>query len=118
MNFFDSRGRTSPMSRRSSWVMVPAALGLVLAIGSWVGAEDPKAAPPATQPKDTSQKVGQAVDDVVKGIKRGTRATTEAVSESVQKIRASVHDMGLHARIYGRLHWDKDLHNSQVNVEV
>jgi osmotically-inducible protein OsmY len=98
--------------------MVPAALGLVLAIGSWAGADEPKDVAPAQQPKDTSKKVGEAVDDVVKGIKRGTRATTEAVSESVQRIRASVHDMGLHARVYGRLHWDKDLHKSQIEVEV
>src|SRR5262249_23470976 len=53
-----------------------------------------------------------------KGIKRGARATTETVSEQYQRIKASVHDMNLHARVYSRLHWDKNLQDSRIEVEV
>jgi osmotically-inducible protein OsmY len=103
---------------RRLWVIVPAALGLALAIGTWVGADEPKVVPLAQQSKDSAQGIGGAVDDVVKGVKRGARATTDTVSEQFQKIKTSVHDMGVHARVYSRLHWDKNLHNCRIEIEV
>jgi osmotically-inducible protein OsmY len=98
--------------------MGPAALGLTLAIGTWTGAGEPKPAPPAQQPKDTGQRIGGAVDSVVQSVKRGAQATSETVADQFHKIRTSVHDMGLHARVYSRLHWDKDLYNCPIEVEV
>jgi osmotically-inducible protein OsmY len=105
---------------RKLWATVPPALGLALAMGTWGGADEPKVIPAAQQqqPKDAGQKIGDAVDDVVQGVKRGARATTETVSEQVQKIRTSVHDMGVQARVYSRLHWDKNLHNCRIEIEV
>jgi osmotically-inducible protein OsmY len=103
---------------RKSCMMVPATLGLALAIGAWVGADEPKNVPPAQQPKGAGQTIGQAVENAVQGVKSGARATTEAVAEQIQQIRNSVHDQGVHARVYSRLHWDKSLQDCRIDVDV
>ncbi len=93
-----------------SWkhgVMVPAVLGLTLTVGTWGIAQQPK----------TSETLGEKVEDVVEGIKRSARTTSESLKEEYQKVRASVHDMGVQSRIYSRLHWDKDLNNSKLELE-
>jgi len=107
------------MSRRS-WAIVPAALGLTIAVGAWGAAQEPKdlpPTPPAQQPKGAGEVIGEAVDSVVKGIKRGARATTETLQEQYQKARASVHNMGVQARVYSRIHWDKELVDDKIDVE-
>jgi osmotically-inducible protein OsmY len=42
----------------------------------------------------------------------------DAVREGFHKTRESVHSMGVAARVYGRLHWDKSLHSSTLNIKV
>jgi len=85
---------------------------LTLAVGNWG-----TATLRAQQPKGAGETIGEKVEDVVKGIKRGARTTTETVQEQYQKARAAVHDMGVQARVYSRLHWDKDLNNSRFDVD-
>jgi len=104
----------------TSWAIVPAVLALALAVESRARADEPKdlpPTPPAQQPKATGEKVGQAVDDTVQSIKRGVRATRDSLKEEYQKARTSVHDMGVHSRVYSRLHWDKDLANAPIEVD-
>jgi len=104
----------------TSWAIVPAVLALALAVETRAGADEPKdlpPTPPAQQPKATGEKVGQAVDDTVQSIKRGVRATRDSLKEEYQKARTSVHDMGVHSRVYSRLHWDKDLANAPIEVD-
>jgi len=62
--------------------------------------------------------IGGTVDTVVEGIKRGARATTETIQEQYQKARTTVHNMGVQARVYSRMHWDKDLYDDKIDVEV
>jgi osmotically-inducible protein OsmY len=71
----------------------------------------------AQQSKGAGETISEKVGDVVEGIKRGARATSESVQAEYQKARASVHDMGVHARVYSRLHWDKELYNSKLELE-
>jgi len=104
-----------------TWALVPAALGLALAFGIGGTAQEPKdlpPTPPVQQPKGPAEVIGETVDDVVKSIKRGARATTETLQEQYQQARATVHSMNAQARVYGRLHWDKDLEGDRVDVEV
>jgi hypothetical protein len=100
--------------------IVPAALGLALAAGTWGAAQEPKdlpPTPPPQQPKGTGEALGETVDNVVQSIKRGARSTTDALQEQYQKVRSSVHDMGVQARVYSRLHWDKDLFDAKLDLE-
>lgn len=105
---------------RKSWLIAPATLGLTLAVGTWGAAQDPKdlpPTPPAEQPKRTGETVGNAVDDVVESIKRGARATSETLREQYQRAQVMVRDMGVQTRVYSRLHWDKNLEGSRIDLE-
>jgi osmotically-inducible protein OsmY len=104
----------------TSWAIVPAALALALTIEIRATADEPKdlpPTPPAQQPKAIGERVGQAVDDAVQGVKRGVRNTRDTLKEEYQKARTSVHDMGVHSRVYSRLHWDKDLADAPIEVD-
>jgi len=106
---------------RKTWVIVPAALGMTLSAGIWGTAQEPKdlpPTPPAQQPRGAGEVIGGTVDSVVQGIKRGARTTSETLQEQYQKARASVHNMGVQARVYGRMHWDKDLTGDEIDVVV
>jgi uncharacterized iron-regulated protein len=100
--------------------IVPAALSLALAVGNPGVAQEPKdlpPTPPPQQPKGAGESIGEAVDNVVQGIKRGARATTDSLQEQYQRARTSVHNMGVQARVYSRLHWDKDLFDAKIDLE-
>jgi hypothetical protein len=106
---------------RKSWAIIPAALGLSLAAGTWGTADEPKdlpPTPPAQQPKSTGEAIGEKVENVVESIKRGARTTTETLQEQYQRAKNSVHDMSVQARAYSRLHWDKDLNDAKIDLEV
>ena len=64
------------------------------------------------------EKLGEGLDDAGRVIKRGLQRSGEAVRESFARTKTSVQNMGLEARVYGRLHWDKDLHASSIELEV
>jgi len=88
--------------------------GLVLSAGllaAWTGG----AQEPQPQPKPT---VGDKVDSAVQSLKRGAKDATEAVRQQYEKARTSVHGMGVSARVYGRLHWDKALTDAKLDVDV
>jgi hypothetical protein len=106
---------------RKFWVTIPAAIGLALTVGTRGIAQEPKdlpPTPPLQQPKGTTDSIGNTVDGVVQGIKRGAIATSETLQEQYQRARNSVHDMSVQARVYSRLHWDKDLANEKIDVEL
>lgn len=64
------------------------------------------------------EKVGESLDDAGRVIKRGLQQTGETVRESFARTKTSVQNMGIESRIYGRLHWDKDLNSSLIELEV
>jgi hyperosmotically inducible protein len=105
---------------RKFWAIVPAALGLALAAGTRGIAQEPKdlpPTPPAQQPKGATETINETVDSVVQGIKRGAKATTDTLQEQYQRARNSVHNMGVQARVYSRLHWDKELADARIDIE-
>jgi len=90
-------------------------LGLTLAAWTPVGmAQD--AQPPTRE--GVGKKVGERVDEVVKSIKRGARSASETLREQYARTQASIHSMGVEGRIYGRLHWDKALNGSKIDLSV
>jgi len=89
------------------------ALGLMLSLPSF--AQEAKR-DPVTPP--VGERVGEKVDDAVDSIKRGVSNAGEAIREQYEKAKLSVHNMGVGARVYGRLHWDKSLTNANINVDL
>lgn len=87
-------------------------LGIALLVAPCV-AQEPKDAPKATEPKS-----GGTFDSAVKSIRRGAQAAEDALKEQYAKARTAVHNMEVSARVYGRLHWDKALNSSKVDIEV
>jgi hyperosmotically inducible periplasmic protein len=58
-------------------------------------------------PAQIGQRIDRALD----------RIGTE-VREGWEEARGSVNRMGLRARVYSRLHWDKDLQGSTIDIDV
>jgi len=69
----------------------------------------------AQEPRPT---VGDRVDNAVQNLKRGARNVGEGVRDQVDKARTSIHDMSVSSRVYGRLHWDKALNSTRLDVTV
>jgi hypothetical protein len=68
------------------------------------------------QPKGGT--VGDKLDSAVQSIKRGAQEAGAAVRDEYNKMRASVHNMSVSSRIYGRLHWDKVLTDRKIDIEM
>ena len=64
----------------------------------------------------TSPTLGQQFDNVVDNLKQGANEASQAVQSEYQKARDAIQSMGIEARVYSRLHWDKDLANASLNV--
>lgn len=64
------------------------------------------------------EKLDQAGRNLRDGLERGLKRTGEAVRESFENTRARVNDMSVEARVYGRLHWDKMLESSPIQLTV
>jgi hyperosmotically inducible periplasmic protein len=90
-------------------------IGLVFALGlftAWsVGTS-------SAQQDGPAEKAGEKIDQLGRKVRQGLDKAEGAVREGFHKTRDSVHSMGVAARIYGRLHWDKALTTSTLNVKV
>ena len=53
------------------------------------------------------EKIGKAIDRGVNELRQGWT-----------EVRQSVEKMGIEARVYGRLHWDKALHDASLTIEA
>jgi hyperosmotically inducible periplasmic protein len=94
------------MSKPTTRWIIPAVavLGLTWA---YVGrAQDP----------NTGQKVGEKVDEAVQDIKSGLRKAGNSAKEQFGKAKASVNNMTVESRVYGRIHWDKALNDATIEL--
>jgi hyperosmotically inducible protein len=62
--------------------------------------------------------ISQGLDNAGRAVKRGFQTAGQAVSGGFQKTRTSVHNMEVVSRVYSRLHWDKALTSSTMEIEV
>ena len=90
---------------QARWVALAAA---ALAI-SW-------ASPGRAQ--ETGKKVGEKLDEVGREIKQGFTKAGDAAKEQFARARSSVQAMGVESRVYGRIHWDKALHDALIELTV
>jgi hyperosmotically inducible periplasmic protein len=89
------------------------AAAIALAVGvAWCGGAG------RAQQEGVGQKAGEKLDEVGRKLKQGFEKAEGAVREGFQKTQESVHSMGVAARVYGRLHWDKALHTCTLHVKV
>lgn len=62
--------------------------------------------------------VGQGFNDAGRAVKRGFQGAGQAVQGGFLRTRTSVHNMEVVSRVYSRLHWDKTLTTSNMELEV
>lgn len=88
------------------------ALGLALALAGGAG----RAQPPGAG--GLGARLGQGLDDVGRGIRRGATEVTDTMRRGFESMRADVQRMTLPQRVYSRLHWDRALVASRIEVQV
>jgi hypothetical protein len=71
----------------------------------------------AWQEQGAGQRAGSKLDEAGRSIKQGLRDAGDAIRNQFAKARDSVHGMGVESRVYGRLHWDKALNTSTLEME-
>jgi osmotically-inducible protein OsmY len=64
------------------------------------------------------KQVGEKLGEVGQGIKADAKQVTSGVAKRFDAVRADVHKMPTHHRVYSRLHWDKSLQDSKVEVHM
>jgi hypothetical protein len=89
---------------------IATVLGMAIALGAGtrLAGQDPG---PGTR-------TGQKLDEAGQSIKKGLEQARDALKDQFARARSAVHSMGVETRVYGRLHWDKALNNSTLDIEV
>jgi hyperosmotically inducible protein len=89
------------------------ALGVALVAGTGVAQQ-----PPDRPNESLGQKVGETLDRAGQAVRQGVGDAADSIKGGFAKSRAAVHNMGLEARIYGRLHWDKALIDAPIELDA
>ena len=63
-------------------------------------------------------RAGQALDGVGRGIKQEAQVVGGALRRRFDAVRNEVNRMGIPSRVYSRLHWDKTLVDSRIEVHL
>src|SRR5262249_43828730 len=71
----------------------------------------------AQQP-GVAEQLGGKLDSVGRGIVRGAQDVSDSVRRRFEVVRTDVSRMGVHSRVYSRLHWDKSLHTARIEVHL
>src|SRR5215472_4735365 len=82
------------MHRNSTTIVLVASLALALSAASARG-------------QSVGQKIGEAIDQVSSG-----------VQQAWQQVKEAGNRMGVQARVYARLRWDKAIHSSTIDIDV
>lgn len=61
-------------------------------------------------------RAGQALDGVGRGLRQEAQNVGSALRRRFDSVRTEVNRMGVPSRVYSRLHWDKSLVNSKIEV--
>ena len=90
------------MSSRKRAALAVAVVGVLVAgFGSGARAQD--------APKTTGEKIKEGFSGAASAVGSAGRKVADSVKATFARTKDSVHNMGVEARVYGRLHWDKAL---------
>jgi BON domain len=68
--------------------------------------------------QESQSTAGDKINRAVESFEKGAKQAGEAIRGEYHKARASIHSFNVSARVYSRLHWDKDLAGADVEVQV
>jgi hypothetical protein len=96
--------------KRTRVVIAAGLVPLTLVLGSGLGWSH--------QDQGSGQKAGEKLDEMGRSIKKGIQDASDAVREQFARVRKAVHNMSIENRVYGRLHRDKALSSSALDLVV
>jgi hyperosmotically inducible periplasmic protein len=99
------------IGRRAALLFVST---LALAVGGAFGMIQQEPGPV----ERAGEKLDEAGRQIRKGFERGFGTARDAVREQFSRTRDRVNDMNVEARVYGRIHWDKLLTTSTIELTV
>ena len=70
----------------------------------------------AQEPKTITEKIKSKAGSAVESIKKGAASAEGAISNQFQKAKNAVTNMEIEARVYARIHWDKNLTGSKIEL--
>jgi len=74
------------------------------------------ASAPAQEPKTTTEKIKDSASSAASSVKRGVSSAGDAIKNKYNQARDHVTAMGIEARVYSRLHWDKGLVGAKIDL--
>lgn len=96
------------MTRKRRWI----AIGMVgAALATWAGTS-------WAQPRESDRPRGGTGERIGERLDNALRDASDALRDRFTQARTSVNNMGIEARVYGRLHWDKALQEAMIELEV
>jgi osmotically-inducible protein OsmY len=96
--------------KRFHKVIAAGLLPLAMALGTGLGW--------AQQDQGSGQRPGDKLDEAGRSIKKGLQDARDAIRDQFARAREAVHNMNIESRVYGRLHWDKALSTSTLDLDV
>ena len=94
--------------QRKHWGMAAVACGLLLM--TWTSG--------AQEPKGTGTQIKEKFKGAVQSVKKGVASAEEGVRAQYARARDAVHNMGVQGRVYARLHWDKALNGTKLELHA
>jgi osmotically-inducible protein OsmY len=82
-------------------------VGAVLLTAGWAS---------LAQEQTTTEKIKNKVGSAVQSIKKGAVRAEDAIKEQYARAKDAVMKMGVEARVYSRLHWDKALVGAKIDL--
>ncbi|HEV3121776.1 MAG TPA: BON domain-containing protein [Isosphaeraceae bacterium] len=70
------------------------------------------------EPKGAGEQIKEKAREAVTAVKKGVNAAEEGIRQEYERARAGIQNMSVSSRVYSRLHWDKALHTSKIDVKV
>ena len=97
-----------------------AAVALASAGFAVSAAQDPPPPPPDAPRQGVGERIGESIDKAAGAVRKGVRDASAEIRDQFAKTKSSVQAMGVQARVYSRLHWDKSLNafDADLTVEV
>ena len=98
------KGRRNMIRHR--WILGIAAVAAIVGVSSLS----------AQEPKTITEKIKAKAGSAVESIKKGAASAEGAISNQFHKAKGAVTNMEIEARVYARIHWDKTLAGSKIEL--
>ena len=94
---------------RTTRVRVVSAVAVLVMTAGWASAQEPKT---------TTEKIKDSANSAASSVKRGVGSAGDAIKTKYNQAKDHILAMGIEARVYSRLHWEKGLIGSKIELSA